>query len=83
MTHVTCRLTAENRDHLQNPTLGFLQGKLPSQPIFVGSSSVHKTGFACDAVIDGGVRQEVQLLRWTQANQLTDQSTIFNRRLGG
>ena len=22
MTHVTCRLTAENRDHLRNPTLG-------------------------------------------------------------
>jgi len=22
MTHVTCRLTAENRDQLQNPTLG-------------------------------------------------------------
>jgi len=23
MTHVTCRLTAENRDQLQNPTLGY------------------------------------------------------------
>jgi len=22
MTHVTCRLTAKNRDELQNPTLG-------------------------------------------------------------
>ena len=22
MTHVTCRLTAKNRDHLRNPTLG-------------------------------------------------------------
>jgi len=22
MTHITCRLTAENRDHIQNPTLG-------------------------------------------------------------
>ena len=31
--------------------------------------------------VDGGVRQEVQVLRWTQANQLTDQLTIINRRL--
>jgi len=28
--------------------------------------------FACHSV-DGGVRKQVQVLRWTQANQLTDQ----------
>ena len=30
-----------------------------------------------------GIRQEVQVLRWTQANQLTDQSTIINRKRSG
>jgi len=32
---------------------------------------IHGIGFACNS-LDGGVRQEVQLLRWTQANQLND-----------
>jgi len=42
---------------------------------------IHRTGFACDS-LDGSVRQEVQVLRWTQENQLTDQLTIINRQLG-
>ena len=41
---------------------------------------IHRNGFACDSV-DGGVRQEVQVLRWTQASQRTDQLTIIYRRL--
>jgi len=43
---------------------------------------IHRIGLACDS-LDGGVRQEVQVLRWTHANQLTDQLTIINGRLGG
>ena len=31
--------------------------------------SIHKIAFACD-----GIRQEVQVLRWTEANQLTEQA---------
>jgi len=48
--------------------------------IFVGQTKtqiIHRTGFACDS-LDGGVRQEVQVLRWTQANQLTDQLSDNN-----
>jgi len=40
-------------------------------------SSIHSS-----RAIRGGVRQKVQLLRWMQANQLTDQLTIINRQLG-
>ena len=48
------------------------QGTFSWQPIFVGCiGDVHRIGFACDS-LDGGV-QEVQVLRWMQANQLTDQ----------
>ena len=43
---------------------------------------IHRIGFACD-LLDGGVRQEVQVLRWTQANRLTDQLTIIGGQLGG
>jgi len=43
---------------------------------------IHKIQFTC-YLLDGGVRQEVQMLHWTQANQLTGQLTIINRRLGG
>jgi len=40
-------------------------GTLPWQRIFVGFIACHS--------IDGGVvQQEVQVLRWMQANQLTD-----------
>ena len=43
-------------------------------------------GFASHSV-DGGLRREVQVLRWTQVNQFTeqkiDQSAITSRRLGG
>ena len=45
-------------------------------------SPIHRNGFACD-LQDGDVREKVHVLRWTQANQLTDQLTIINRRLGG
>jgi len=50
---------------------------------FCGSNSdpIHRIGFARDS-LDGGVRQEVQVLRWTQTNQLADQLIIINRRLG-
>jgi len=34
------------------------------------SAFIHKIGFACHSA-DGGARQEVQVLRMTQANQLT------------
>jgi len=50
-------------------------GMLPWQPILLVLSvsfTIHKIGFAWRSV-DGGGRQEVQMLRWTQANQLTDQ----------
>ena len=48
------------------------------------SASIRRIGFACHSVgLDGGVRQEVQVLRWTQANQLTGQLAIIDRRLGG
>jgi len=51
--------------------------RCPWQPIFVRfTSSVHRIGFPWHSV-DGGVRQEVQVLCCMQANQLT------NRRLGG
>jgi len=43
---------------------------------------IHRVGFACDS-LDGGVRQEVQVRRWTQSNELTNQLTVTNRRLGG
>jgi len=44
---------------------------------------IHRLGFACDS-LDGGVRQEVQVMRgWTQANRLIDQFPVINRRLGG
>ena len=36
----------------------------------ISASSIHRIGFACDVI-----RQEVQVLRGTQANQLTDQLT--------
>jgi len=42
-----------------------------------GHFSLVISPLACD-----GIRQEVQVLRWTQANQLTDQSTIINRQRG-
>jgi len=62
-----------------------LQWTLPWQPIFVVililSASIHRTGFALHSA-DGGIRQEVQFLRWTQANQLTDQLTTIKRRRG-
>ena len=32
---------------------------------------MHRIRFACHS-IDNGVRQEMQVLRWTQANQLFD-----------
>jgi len=38
-----------------------------------------ENGFAWHS-LDGGVRQEVQVLCWTQANQPTDQLTVINRR---
>jgi len=46
----------------------FPRGHFPPQALLT---------LACD-----GIRQEVQVLRWTHANQLTDQSTIINRRRG-
>jgi len=53
-----------------------------NQFLLVVLVSIHRIGFACDS-LDGGVRQEVQALRWTRADKLTDQLTIINRRLGG
>ena len=45
-------------------------------------SPIHIIGFACDS-LDDGIRQEVQVLRLrlAQANQLTEQLAILNRRL--
>jgi len=42
------------------------------------SASIHRIRFACHSA-DGGVRQEVQVLRWTQANQITHRLTRINR----
>ena len=51
-------------------------GTLPWQRIFVGFIACHS--------IDGGVvQQEVQALRWMQANQLIDYLTVINRLLEG
>jgi len=53
-------------------SFSIFQGTLPWQPVLlVLSASIHRIGFVCHSA-DGGVRQEVQVLRWTQANQLTD-----------
>jgi len=58
---------------------------------YVGQIQTESTRirFECDA-LDGGVRQEVKVLRWRQANQLTDSMEAgepsnwpVNRRLGG
>jgi len=46
-----------------------------NQFLLVLSASIHGIGFACRSV-DGGVLQEVQVLRWTQTNQFTDQLTV-------
>jgi len=43
---------------------------------------IHRVRFACDS-LDGGVRQEVQVRRWTQSNELTNRLPVTNRRLGG
>jgi len=48
---------------------------------FVGFIGFHPQ-FACHST-GGGVRQKVQVLRWTQANQLTDQLTILKYLTGG
>jgi len=45
---------------------------------WINAFSVHRIGFACD-----WIRQEVQVLRWMQAYQLTDQLTIINKWRGG
>jgi len=45
-----------------------------NQFLLLLSASIHKIVFSCHSV-DGGVWQEVQVLGWTQANQLTDQLT--------
>ena len=47
--------------------------------LLVLSASIHRIWFACHSV-DGGVRQEVQVLHCAQANQLIDQLTVINRR---
>ena len=52
-----------------------------NQFLLVLLASIHRIRFACHSV-DEGVRQEVQVLRWTQADQLTGQLTIISRRLG-
>jgi len=44
-------------------------------------NSTRRIGFAFHSA-DGGVRQEVQVLRWTQADE-TDQLTVTDRRLEG
>ena len=50
----------------------FLKGHYRSnQFVLVLSASMHRIRFACHS-IDNGVRQEMQVLRWTQANQLFD-----------
>ena len=51
------------------------------QFLLVLSNSIHKIRFTCHSA-DGGVRQEVQVLCRTQANQITDQLSIINRRPG-
>jgi len=51
-------------------------GTLPWQRIFVGFITCYS--------IDGGVvQQEVQALRWMQANKLIDHLTVINRLLEG
>ena len=52
-----------------------------NQFLSVVSASVHRIGFACDS-LDGGV-QEVQVLRWMQANQLTHQLAQTARGTAG
>jgi len=41
MTHVTCRLTAKNRDQLRNPTLGRVVTEYEGQwPVWILSGSL-------------------------------------------
>jgi len=58
---------------------GNLRGK---QFLLVLSASVKRIGFVCH-LADGGIQQEVRVLHWTQANELTDQLTVISMRLGG
>ena len=46
-----------------------------NQFLLLLSASIHKIVFSSCHSVDGGVWQEVQVLDWTQANQLTDQLT--------
>jgi len=45
---------------------------------FVGKIEAQSTELSSHAMLDSGLRQEMQVLRWTQANQLTDQFTVIN-----
>ena len=52
--------------------------RMDVDPLGMDNSPLRHFPDTCDEI-----RQEVQVLRWTHANQLTDQSTIINRRRGG
>ena len=74
-------------DELSRVSFSFFKGRgLSNQCLLASAAFIHKIGFASHPV-DGGVRREVQVLRWTQVNQFTeqkiDQSAITSRRLGG
>ena len=69
-------------------TIAIVIHEVDRRPVLLVATLIHRgtdifpsyisPTLACD-----GIRQEVQVLRGTQVNQLTDQLTIINRRLWG
>ena len=68
--HQICRVGRTVAVEERSVSFWFLKGRCRgNQFLLVLSAYIHRIGFACH-LVDGGVQQEVQLLRWTQPNQL-------------